>query len=83
MQFTQNELLLIIIIIILIFYIIHYHFNCSKNIQHKNILNKTICDNGRPKCDIYQTNTINYNKCINDLANYIKFKCNTNQFSSQ
>ena len=64
-----------------------------KNIPHLNIpLNnineethpqKSICDMGRPKCDIYQSNTENYSKCFDDLANYIDNGCNKNQFSFQ
>ena len=42
---------------------------------------QSICDMGRPRCDIYQSNTENYSKCYDDLINYIDNGCNKNQFS--
>jgi len=60
------------------------HFNLPLiNINEETQPQKSICDMGRPKCDIYQSNTENYSKCFNDLANYIDNGCNKNQFSFQ
>ena len=58
----------------------------QKMIQSVDDMNKrplSICDMGRPRCDIYQSNTENYSKCYNDLINYIDNGCNQNQFSKE
>jgi len=72
-----------------------YQYSQSKNIPLKikpTIINeqklelikqKSICETGRPRCDIYQSNTESYSNCMNDLADFIECGCNTNQFSLQ
>ena len=89
--------ILIIIIIILVLYIIYHIANCSAykyayatiNKIPENILEEqskikctNVCNGGRPRCDIYQSNSENYINCVNNnLGNYIDCECNKNQFS--
>jgi hypothetical protein len=51
--------------------------NINKEKQ-KNICD-SICNNGRPRCDIDQSNSENYSNCVDDLTNYIDCGCNKNQ----
>jgi hypothetical protein len=60
------------------------HFNLPLiNINNESSPQKSVCDIGRPRCNIYQSNTELYSNCMNDLANYIDNGCNKNQFSFQ